>query len=195
MLIRTAVLVFFLLFASLGGAVEYVLTVDPVSSKVSFDVGTTLHNVHGTAAILDGQVFIETETGRVSGEISVDGASAQTGNRSRDKKMHRSVLLSDDYPLIVFRPVRLEGDLMGGGEITLTLVGSIELGGSRHDVRIPVQARIEHDRFSAEAEFEVPYIDWGLKNPSAFVLRVDKVVTVSVYAEGSADFVREAVEP
>jgi len=185
MLFRTAVAVVVVLSASLGSATDYVLTVDPSSSKVSFALGATLHTVHGTATISDGEIFIDTEAGRVSGEVSVDAVSAETGNRSRDKKMHRSVLRSDKYPLIVFRPETLEGVLEFGGENALTMIGSIELGGSRHEVRIPITARIESDRFAATASFEVPYVKWGLSDPSNLVLRVDKLVTVSVYVEGA----------
>jgi hypothetical protein len=33
-------------------------------------------------------------------------------------------------------------------------------------------------------KFLVPYVKWGLKNPSTFILRVDDKVTIDVHAVG-----------
>ena len=33
--------------------------------------------------------------------------------------------------------------------------------------------------------FEVAYVDWGMRDYSNFVLRVDRHVTVTVHAEGA----------
>ncbi len=60
----------------------------------------------------------------------------------------------------------------------------IELLGSCHRLDVPLSVAIEDNGFSALAVFEIPYVDWGLDDPSTFVLRVVKAVEVTVVAEG-----------
>ena len=37
---------------------------------------------------------------------------------------------------------------------------------------------------SADVPFEVPYVKWGLKNPSTFILRVSDKVQINVHMVG-----------
>jgi hypothetical protein len=39
----------------------------------------------------------------------------------------------------------------------------------------------------ATTHFVVPYVEWGMKNPSNLLLRVDKRVDVDVIAKGTAE--------
>jgi len=47
---------------------------------------------------------------------------------------------------------------------------------------MPVQ--INHDHASADVHFIVPYVKWGLKNTSTFILRVSDKVNIDVHAVG-----------
>jgi len=85
----------------------------------------------------------------------------------------------------VLRAQRLEGELARHGTSDVTLYGEIEILGKSHEIAIPFQIQIEGERFTAKIEFEIPYVEWGLEDPSTFVLRVAKVVEVSVKAEGT----------
>ena len=49
---------------------------------------------------------------------------------------------------------------------------------------IPVNVRISDSDFTLDASFSVPYLSWGLKNPSTFILRASDTVQVSVHAIG-----------
>jgi hypothetical protein len=46
-----------------------------------------------------------------------------------------------------------------------------------------VMARQDH--LAASAKFDVPYIEWGMKDPSTFILKVSKLVEVECTAEFS----------
>jgi hypothetical protein len=43
----------------------------------------------------------------------------------------------------------------------------------------------EHSQMNAALEFSVPYVKWGMKDPSTFILRVKDTVEIEVQAAGS----------
>jgi hypothetical protein len=49
---------------------------------------------------------------------------------------------------------------------------------------IPVQAELGTDHWSGTAKFDVPYIEWGLKNPSNFLLKANHMVNVELELKG-----------
>jgi polyisoprenoid-binding protein YceI len=164
-------------------AAEIDVRLAPESTTIGFELKATMHTVHGTAALKSGGFTFDTATGAASGEVVVTSASADTANKKRDKKMHGKVLLSADHPTISIRAESLEGDLDLEGTSEVTLVGSMELLGSSHPVRVPMTVVIDGDTATVDAVFSVPYVEWGLKDPSTFVLRVGKDVPVTVHAE------------
>lgn len=57
--------------------------------------------------------------------------------------------------------------------------------GADHVLNVPTQATLKDDQWKGTATFEVPYIEWGLKNPSNFLLKVKPVVEVQLDLAGS----------
>jgi polyisoprenoid-binding protein YceI len=161
------------------------LALDPDATTVSFVLGATMHKVRGDFQLDRGRVVYDPATGAVSGEVVVDARSGDSGNEKRDRDMHRKVLESESYPTFVLRPRRLEGDLPAAGAGQLTLVGNMVIHGDEHAVEIPFSVSVDGAVVRISAEFEVPYVEWGLKDPSKFMLRVAKHVTVSVEAHGT----------
>lgn len=174
----------FLAATSVGPAAEVAIELDPRNSSVAFVLQATLHSVHGRADVPSGSLILDTESGVMSGEVVVDAVSAGTGNKNRDKKMHAKVLRSAEHPLIVLRPHRLKGNLATSGASDVVLHGDMVILGRSHEVHIPLHVEIVGEHFTAAADFEVPYVEWGMEDPSTFVLRVAKVVEVTVRVSG-----------
>jgi polyisoprenoid-binding protein YceI len=166
-------------------AAEIVLNVDPAQSSVQYTVGSSLHTVHGTFALKRGTLRIDPATGKANGEIVVDAISGQSGNDSRDKKMHKEVLESARFTDIIFRPDRVEGSLQPQGTSSAKLHGVCVLHGSEHELTTPVRAELTSGQWKGTATFSVPYNDWGLKNPGNFLLKVDHTVNIEVQMAGS----------
>jgi len=164
---------------------EIVLEVDPSQSKVQWTLGTTLHTVHGTCAFKNETLHLDPATGKASGEISVYATSGDSGNDSRDKKMHKDVLESSRYPDVIFRPDRVEGKIAPQGAFNLQVHGLFILHGSEHELTVPVEAEFAASHWSGTAKFTVPYIDWGLKNPSNFLLKVNHYVEIALEFKGN----------
>jgi polyisoprenoid-binding protein YceI len=166
-------------------ASEIVFGIDPAQSKVHWTLGTTLHTVHGSFAFKTGTLRLDPATGKAGGEITVYATSGDSGNDGRDKKMHKEVLESVKYPDVIFRPDRVEGKIAPQGESNVQVHGILVLHGSEHEVAVPVHAEITGDRWTGSAKFNVPFIDWGLKNPSNFFLKVNHVVEIELELKGS----------
>ena len=173
--------------AAQAAASPIVAHVDAAQCAIRWTLGTSLHTVHGTFALKSGTLRIDPEMGQVAGEIVADAASGQSGNDGRDKKMHNEVLESARFGEIVFRPDALTGKLAAQGDSTVQLHGVFRLHGSEHELSIPVEAHLEGDHWTASAKFAVPFIDWGLKNPSTWLLKVDHVENLELELKGTLD--------
>jgi hypothetical protein len=168
-----------------GGAKEIVLTINPAQSTVHYTVSSSLHTVHGTFAIKRGMLRLDPDTGKATGEIVVDAVSGQSGDDSRDKKMHKQVLESARFTEIIFRPDHVEGAVQAQGASSAKLHGVCVLHGSEHELTATVRAELASDQWKGTADFSVPYNDWGLKNPGNFLLKVDRSVNIEVQMAGS----------
>jgi polyisoprenoid-binding protein YceI len=165
---------------------ELLLSLDPAQTKLNWNVDTTLHLVHGTFAVKSGSLHFDPETGKAGGEIIVMATSGDSENSSRDERMHKEILESAKYPDIIFRPTQVEGKVAPGGSSDVKLHGVISLRGAEHDLVAPVHVELTEGRWKGTAKFEVPYIQWGLKDPSNFLLKVKPVVHVELEMSGSS---------
>jgi polyisoprenoid-binding protein YceI len=163
---------------------EIVLTLDPAQSKVHWIVDSTLHTVHGTFALKSGTLHFDPETGKAGGEIIVLAPSGESGSNMRDARMHREILETAKYPDVVFRPTQVEGKVGQSGASDVKLSGVFSIHGANHDLTALVHAELTGDRWRGTGTFEVPYVKWGIKDPSNFLLRVKPVVNVELEMSG-----------
>jgi len=161
-----------------------VLSVDTSNSKVKWELGGSLHTVHGTFRVTRGKVEFDASSGKASGEIVVDAKSGESGNDSRDKKMHNDVLESAKFGEIVFYPDRVEGKVASSGASTIQIHGTFDIHGGKQELTIPMQVELSADHWKGTGKFKVPYAQWGMKNPSNFFLKVDSSVEVEVEMNG-----------
>jgi polyisoprenoid-binding protein YceI len=167
------------------GAQASTVVLDPANTKVIFTLGATLHTVHGTFAVRRGEIRLDSITGETTGSIVVDATSAETGNSARDKKMHTDILESQKFREIVFTPKQVKGRIELQGTSQVEVLGTFRLHGQEHELSVPVSIQEgANGKFKAEAHFAVPYVQWGLKNPSTFVLHVSDTVQLEIQAEG-----------
>lgn len=160
--------------------------------KIGFTLGDILHTVHGSFKLKRGEVGYDLATKLVSGALVIDATSGQSNNRVRDRKMHREILESERYPEIIFRPDRVDGKVAANGTSTLQVHGIFSLRGADHEFTMPVQLQVFPDHWTAESSFVIPYVKWGIKNPSTFFLRVSSEVEIEVHATGINPFVGAA---
>ncbi len=173
-----------LLLTMSASAQETVFQLDTAQSQVQFSLAATFHAVHGTFRLKDGAIHFNPATGQAGGSLVVDSTSGKTGNDRRDRRMHREILEDQKYPEIVFTLQHFSGKFAPEGASQVELQGLMTLHGQQHPMTITIPVQISQGKVSADAQFVVPYVEWGLKNPSTFVLRVSGKVNVEVHVVG-----------
>ena len=163
---------------------EIVLTLDPAQSTVHWTVDSSLHTIHGTFALKSGTVHFDPETGKAGGEIVVAATSGESGSNSRDARMHKEILETPRYSEVIFRPTQVEGKVDQTGASDVKLNGVFSIHGADHDLTALVHAELNGDRWTGTSKFEVPYVKWGIKNPSNFLFKVKPVVNVELEMSG-----------
>ena len=184
---RAALLIAFLLAAPLS-AESYTYRLDPATTKVTFLLDAFMHKVHGSAPLVRGEVRFD-ESGQASGEIVVDATQASTGSDGRDKDMHAKVLESSKFGEIVLAIDGFEGRFDPAAPGTITVKARFKIHGAEHPLSLDMELAPEgagaEKKLGAATTFTVPYVEWGMKNPSKALLRVGKVVDVTIDAHGS----------
>jgi polyisoprenoid-binding protein YceI len=164
-------------------AQEAVITLDQAATQIDFTLPATLHTVHGTFKLKSGQIHWDLATGRASGAVVIDATSGNTDNTSRDKNMHTDVLESAKFPEITFTPTQIKGAIPKEGTAQIEAAGVIRLHGQDHDATLTLSVQPgSAGTLQATAQLVVPYVKWGLKNPSTFLLHVPDTVSVDIHA-------------
>ena len=157
------------------------LQIDPAQTTVEFTLGDVLHTVHGTFQLKRGNIRFDPATGRASGELVVDSASGTTGSGARDHRMNANILESSLFPEVVFRPDCVQGKILPEGASQVQLHGMFGIHGAEHELTIPLEVAASGGQFTATDRFVVPYVKWGLKNPSTLILRVADKVQIEIH--------------
>jgi hypothetical protein len=145
-----------------------------------------LHATQGTFKLKSGEFVFNPDTGVAEGEILVDATTGESGNATRDKRMQEEVLESNRYPAIFFHPTQLKGTFKRT-EATQDLLGegTFNIHGADHPMELPLKVQVAAGAVTATTQFTVPYVAWGMKNPSKFLLKVGKQVDIQVTAKGT----------
>ena len=162
------------------------LTLDPAQSKVHWTLPGSLHTVHGTFALTRGTLTFDRDSGKASGEIIANAKSGESGNESRDSRMHKEILETTKYPAVIFRPASVEGKVAATGLSDVKVHGTLSVHGSDHEITAIVHAELSGETWKGTAKFDVPYVEWGIKNPSNFLIKASKVVGIEVEMAGRA---------
>jgi polyisoprenoid-binding protein YceI len=165
-------------------AAETIVILDPTHTTVGFTLSDVLHTVHGAFKLKRGSLKLGPAAGQASGEIVVDVASGNSGSTGRDHRMHKEILESARYPDAIFTPDRVTGQLAPQGESQLDVHGMFQIHGASHELTLHCRAQVKGGEVSASTSFVIPYVQWGMKNPSNFLLKVSDKVQMSVQLTG-----------
>jgi polyisoprenoid-binding protein YceI len=83
-------------------------------------------------------------------EIATDATSGESGNESRDRRMHREIPESAKYPEIVFRPDQVDGKLAPQGASQVKLHGRFEIHTAEHEITVPVDVQAANGKYQGD---------------------------------------------
>src|SRR6202046_4435476 len=158
--------------------------VNPDASDVRMTLNTTHEVVNGTFHIQSGSIEFDRSNPKMSGSVVVLAGSGKTGNDSRDKKMNKDILKVDQYTTVSFAPKTYSGTIAPSGDSTIQVNGVFTLLGNPHDITIPMQIHMDGTKAMASARFVVPYVQWGLKNPSFMFWKAENDVAIDLNLVG-----------
>ena len=159
--------------------------VNPDASQVKITLNTTHEIVNGAFHIQSGSIAFERGTPKLSGSVVVLAGSGKTGNDSRDKRMNKEILKVEQYATVSFEPRTFTGALAPSGDSTIQATGIFTLLGTPHEITIPVQVHLDGSSATAKAHLVLPYIQWGVKDPSFLIWKADKDVAIDLNLVGA----------
>lgn len=159
-----------------------VLTFEPAQTTIGFKLSGWPHSPHGTFKLKRGVIRLDPASGKMQGAIVIDAASGDSGNSLRDSRMTNSILDAPHFPDITFVPDQLESHGSPPGEFPAVVRGVMKLHGAQHPFTIVARVRREGDNATINCDFIIPYVAWGMENPSVLFLKVSNTVDIHVSA-------------
>ena len=179
-----AVLALAVILAPAALAQHQTFAVNPDASEVKMTLKTTHELVNGAFHIQSGSLEFDRSATKMSGSVVVLAGSGKTGNGSRDKKMNKDILEVEQHATVSFEPKSYAGAIAPSGDSTIQVTGIFTLLGTPHEITIPILVHLEGTTATAKAHFVVPYIQWGLKDPSFLFWKADKDVAIDLFLTG-----------
>jgi len=159
--------------------------VNPDGSEVKITLKTTHELVNGTLHVQSGSIEFDRSSPKMSGSVVVLAGSGKTGNSSRDKKMNKDILVVEQHATVSFEPKTYAGVIATSGDSTIQVTGIFTLLGTPHEITVPTLVHLDGTSTSAKAHFVVPYVQWGLKNPSFMFWKADNDVAIDLNLVGT----------
>lgn len=181
----SAILALAAILAPAALAQHQTFAINADASEVKMALKTTHELVNGTFRVQSGSIEFDRSNPQMSGSIAVDAGSGKTGNDMRDKKMSKVILLAERHATVSFEPKTYAGIIAPSGDSTIQVTGVFTLLGTPHEITLPIQVHLEGASATARAHLVVPYVQWGLKNPSFLFWKVDDDVAIDLHLVGA----------
>ena len=162
-----------------------IFVINPDASQAKITLNTTHEIVNGVFNVQSGSIEFDPSSHSMAGTVIVLAASGKTGNNSRDKKMYKDILKVEQYATVSFQPKTYTGAIAPSGDSNIQVTGIFTLLGTPHQITIPMQVHLDGAAATAKAHLVVPYVQWGLKNPSFLIWKADNDVAIDVNLAGA----------
>lgn len=178
-------LAFCLTSAALAQPQQLHLHLDPAQTEIHYTLKDTIHTVHGTFHLTDGDIVFNPSGGEAHGQINVDSGSGASGNDTRDGKMKREYLEVPKFPVASYEVTQVNGYDPQKPIQKITVNGTMTLHGTKHALVMEFALSRDGQATVAVTHFMIPYVAWGMKDPSNAFIHVEKEVLMEISAKGT----------
>ncbi len=120
----------------------------------------------------------------MDGIITVDAASGESGHSIRDDRMKSSVLEVNQFPEISFAPRQVVSHGNIANEFPVKVHGQMLLHGVQHALTVSAVVSRDGNNVTIHSNFLIPYVQWGLEDPSIMMFKVAKEVAIDLTTVG-----------
>ncbi|HET9086015.1 MAG TPA: YceI family protein [Acidobacteriaceae bacterium] len=170
---------------TLASAQTVHLVLNPSNTTIQWTLPAVAHVVHGTFNLTSGNMDFNQQSGAATGMFVVNEDTGQSGEKTRDGRMKKSILKTAEYPTATFQPQHVTGAFQSKGTSTLVVDGIFHIYGADHPLQLHFNVDVAGNALVATTHFDVPYVTWGMRDPSTLFFRVDKSVHMEVNARGT----------
>lgn len=155
------------------------------NSKITFEVDSTWHMVHGKTNGLRGKAWLldPNDPKSIRAELSLPVASFDTDSKSRNERL-QEVMASEHFPEVKFNLTSVTDicdpdSLADHGQCPAHLVGDLIIRDHSKPVDVLATVTKTGDAFSIDGKLPFQWEEFGVEDPSILVARVDKTVEAS----------------
>jgi len=98
--------------------------------------------------------------------------------------MNKEILEVEKNATVSFEPKSYAGAIAPSGDSTIQVNGIFTLLGTPHEITVPMLVHLDGTSATAKTHFVVPYVQWGLKNPSFLIWKANNDVAIDLYLSG-----------
>jgi polyisoprenoid-binding protein YceI len=164
---------------------KYHLHLDPATTEVHYTLKDTVHTVKGTFHLTSGDIVFSPGSGQAHGQFSVNTGSGASGNDTRDGRMKRDFLEVPKFPVATFDAQKVTGYNPSADNQTISVDGTMTLHGAGHPLTLTFAVTRNGTEATATTHFVIPYVAWGIKDPSIPFIKVEKEVAMDIVAKGT----------
>lgn len=156
------------------------------NSKITFEVDSTWHTVHGTTQGITGFVWLDdpSDYRSVKARVTLPVRLFDTDNSMRDERM-LEVMAEEQYKEVSFELSELK-DICN--PVTLKekegckaqAIGTISIRGVKEELQVPVVVNHKDKQYKITGDFSVDWSTFGVEDPSILIAKLDKVVKIEL---------------
>jgi hypothetical protein len=97
--------------------------------------------------------------------------------------MHQEILESPKYAEIVFTPAQVRGSFDPQKASQVDVRGVMRIHGQDHDLTMTLAVQSgAGSELHCDTHFTIPYVKWGMKDASTFLLHANDTVELEIHA-------------